>query len=384
MSLGRPALLAGLALSVFASQAIWVTYSPVTSMVAGELGVSKEAVGALAIVYPALFLALTVPSGVLLDRNFRLWLTAGVVLTDAAGLLRLLEPRSYWWLMACQVMAGVGQPFLLNAFAPFASRVYPERREAVVSALSFSMYLGIIYALGTGYYIYTRHGLEALNIPIAAVAAAGLLAYTAALSALPGGGSGGPGGGGVLGGLRALARSRDLWLLGVLLGLGVALFDNMSIWLEAALAPAGLSDVAGVSVALALLAGLAGVTFIPSLAARAGRRTLYIRLATVTVTVVYVLLALEPGRLAVQTLIPLAGLVMLPAYPVIMEWISTFYRREVQGSAVGLLGLVSRVFTVTLASAATAFLSGPKPYFAFLASLSAAAILVALLLPGDR
>ncbi len=334
-----------------------------------------EAVGALALVYPVLFLILTVPSGILLDRDFRLWLTVGVVLTSLAGILRLLEPRSYAWLMACQVMAGIGQPFLLNSFALFASRVYPERKETAVSALSFAMYLGIIYALGTGYYIYTHHGLEALNLPVATVSAAGILA---------GGGAGEGGGYSVLEGLKSLAGRRDLWLLGVLLGLGVALFDNMSIWLEAALAPAGISDVAGLSVALALLAGLAGVTVIPGLVARAGRRTLYIRMATVAVTSIYACLALKANRVTVQTLIPLAGLVMLPAYPVIMEWISTFYEKGIQGKAAGVIGLVSRVFTVALASAAVAFLSGPTPYFAFLAALSAIAIAVAALLPGGR
>ena len=382
--MSRPILLAGLALSTFASQAIWVTYAPVTSMVAEELGVSKEAVGALAIVYPVLFLALTVPSGILLDRNFRLWLSFGVVLTGLAGVLRLLDPRSYAWLMACQVMAGVGQPFLLNSFALFASRVYPERRDAAVSALSFAMYLGIIYALGTGYYIYTRMGLETLNLPIAAVSIAGLLLYLPATGILAGEGAPEASGYGVLSGLKALSRRRDLWLLGVLLGLGVALFDNMSIWLEAALAPAGLSDVAGISVAMALLAGLAGVAVIPSRVTRAGRRTAYIRLAALTVTVIYAALALGAGRITVQTLIPIAGLVMLPAYPVIMEWISTFYEKDLQGKATGVIGLISRVFTVALASAAVAFLSGPTHYFAFLASLSAVAILVALLLPSDR
>lgn len=45
---------------------------------------------------------------------------------------------------------------------------------------------------------------------------------------------------------------------------------------------------------------------------------------------------------------------------------------------------MGRVFTVALASAAVAFLSGPTPYSAFLAALSAIAIAVAALLPHGR
>lgn len=45
----------GLILITFASQAIWVTFSPVVTNVAEELNVSKELVGYLAVLYPPLF-----------------------------------------------------------------------------------------------------------------------------------------------------------------------------------------------------------------------------------------------------------------------------------------------------------------------------------------
>jgi major facilitator 4 family protein len=382
MARWRHAFLAGVAVSTFASQAVWVTFAPVSTLVASELGVEPEAVGLLALLYPAFFLALTLPSGVLLDRSLTLWVSAGALLTGLAGTLRLLDPRSYEWLLACQLLGALGQPFLLNSFALIASRLYPERRETVVSLLSFSMYLGIIYALGTGYAVYTRLGIEGLVAPVAAVSAAGAALTLASAARV--GAAGGGGGAGVLAGLRYAARQRDLWLLGLLLGLGVALFDNMSIWLETALAPAGLGDVAGVSVALALLAGLAGVTFIPGLVARAGARTLYIRAVVAAVTAIYLTLALHTSRPAVLTLIPLAGLLMLPAYPIIMEWVSRFHDPRAQGSAAGFIGLVSRVLTVTLASAAALFTGSPETYFLYLAALSAAGLAISLLLPSGR
>lgn len=378
----RALLLAGLATSIFASQAIWVTFSPAASEVASRLGVSEAMVGLLAIVYPVFFLALTIPSGILLDRSFKLWLSIGVVLTGLGGLLRLAAPSSYWWLMACQLLGALGQPFLLNAFAPFASKLYPERRELMVSLLSFAMYLGVIYALGTGYYLYTHHGLLGLEAPIALVSAVGLALYLAGAPGVEVGGGGSSWS--VSKALRAVAGARDLWLLGIVLGLGVALFDNMSIWLATALSKAGLESIAGPAVALALILGLGGVLVIPTPVARRSRRTAYIRAVTLAGIAVYTALALETTKLGVATLIPLLGLLMLPAYPIIMEWITTFHPREVHGSASGFIGLVSRIFTVALASLAVYFVSGPSRYFTFLATLSVAAFAVAMLLPGDR
>ena len=380
----RLVFLAGATTATFASQAVWVTFAPVASLVAEDLGVSVEAVGLLALLYPTFFLILTLPSGVLLDMNMRLWVTAGAVLTGLAGALRLLDPSSYQWLFLCQLLGAIGQPFLLNSFPAIASALYPERREAVVSILSFSMYLGIIYALGTGYRIYNSYGITGLITPIALASILGAVMTLAGASRL---GSGSKGGGlsyPVATTIRYVVRQRDLLLLGVLLGLGVALFDNMSIWLEAALAPAGLGDVAGVSVALSLLAGLIGVIVIPGLVVRSGHRTMYIRFIVVLVTSIYLVLAFAPSRASILLLIPLAGFLMLPAYPVIMEWVSRFHEERVQGSAAGFIGLISRVFTVFLASLAAAFIGGPTQYFLFLAALSATAILVALLLPSDR
>ncbi len=378
----RSLLLAGLALTIFASQAIWITFSPVGSLVSRELGVSKEEVGLLAITYPVFFLVLTIPSGLLLDRGFKKWLSIGVYLTVLGGILRLALPHNYYWLMACQLLGALGQPFLLNSFAPFASRVYPERRETVVSLLSFAMYLGIIYGLGTGYWIYTRHGMLALITPIAAVSLVGGLLYTY----------------GVLGyelgrvevrrtvisELRTIAGYRELWLLGIVLGLGVALFDNMSIWLESVLSSVKLSDIAGISVALSLLLGLIGVIIIPTPVTRRNRRTLYIRLVTLAGIITYGSLSLYTTRYTVLTLIPIIGFLMLPAYPLIMEWISRFYPKDLHGSASGFIGFVSRIFTVALASAAVFFIESPRSYFAFLAALTVIAFIIAQLLPPEK
>ena len=382
---GRAVLMAGVALAVFTSQEMWVTFSPVASRVAAELGVSKEAVGLLAIVYPALFLALTLPSGILLDRSFKTWLLFGVATTVAAGILRPLGLHSYAWLLACQTLAAIGQPFLLNAFAPVASRLYPEARGWAVSLLSFSMYLGIITALGTGYIVYTHAGMAGLVAPAAVLSAVSAALVALGAGYLAGARSGSSGGGrAVIAELKSIVGDRILWLLGIVLGLGVALFDNMSIWLETVLSTVGLGSIAGPAVALALLAGLAGIAFIPSRVIGAGRRTLYIRAASLLGVAVYTALALRVSGLGALTLIPLLGLVMLPAYPVIMEWISTFYEKSLHGGASGFIGLVSRVFTVALATAAVAFIGRPSSYFAFLAMLSLAALATALMLPGDR
>ena len=113
----------GYVITTFASQSIWVTFSPISTYAAEKLGVEVAYIGYLAVLYPTFFLILTIPSGLLLDRSLKTWLTTGAVLTALGGVLRLVNEASYTWLFFCQLLAAVGQPFLLNGFVPFASHL---------------------------------------------------------------------------------------------------------------------------------------------------------------------------------------------------------------------------------------------------------------------
>lgn len=373
------ALLLGLALVVFANQNIWVTFSPVVTDASSALGVSVTLVGFLAITFPVLFLILTVPSGILLDKNFKLWLTMGALLTLLSGLGRFADTSSYLWLFACQLLAAIGQPFLLNGFVPFATRAYEARRAFAISMLSLSMYLGTIFALASGVSLYGAGGIFLLSIPPAAVSAVGLLLLLAGVRTV----EAKPMEAKALD-LRSVVRRRDLWVIGIILGLGVAAFDNLSTWLEPALQPVGLDSVAGDAVAVAIIVGLVGVVIIPSRVSARNLRTRYLRLIIPVVAILFALLAFLATRFTLFAFLGLGGFLMVPAYPIIMDWIGSFHEKDVQGSATGLVGLVSRVISVSLTLAAAWFIFSTTVYFLFLTAAVAVAFIFSMLLPKDE
>jgi major facilitator 4 family protein len=375
----RALALLGYVIITFASQSIWVTFSPVATYVAEDLAVPVEYVGYLAVLYPTFFLLLTVPSGALLDRNLRLWLAFGATATALGGLLRLAAPGSYPWLFLCQVLAAVGQPFLLNGFVPFATHIYPRRRPLVISVLSLSMYLGTVFALATGLAIYGSTGLTGLVGIHAAISAVGIALFLLGLSSLPVGG-----GFGLAVSLRHVVGEKDLWIIGAILGLGVAAFDNLATWLQPALATAGLGDVAGTALALAIISGLVGVTFIPSIVARSNIRTWYLRGAALLASALLAAASILLTPVSIYANLAAAGLVMIPAYPILMEWIGRFHPPELHGSSTGFVGLVSRVISVSLLLTAPYLIGSAQTYLLFIATLLALAFIFTLTLPNDR
>ncbi len=373
------ALTVGFILIVFASQAIWVTFSPIVTYTAEELRVSVELIGFLAVTYPIFFLILTMPSGILLDKNFKLWLGLGVLFTFIAGVGRLVNLFSYWWLFACQLFGALGQPFLLNAFVPFASRVWEERRALLVSLLSLSMYLGTVFALFSGFKLYNVGGILFVVIPWAIISVLGLLFFLVGIPATEERVTERK----ILN-LRGVIGRRDLWIIGIILGLGVAAFDNLATWLQPALKSVGLENVAGDAVALAIIAGLIGVVFIPDRISMKNLRTIYLRTVIPIVTILFTILALAVNELLLFSFLAISGFLMLPSYPIIMDWIGKFHERDVHGSATGFVGLISRAISVALMLVATSFIFNARIYLAFLTAIFVVALVFAMMLPKDQ
>ncbi len=377
----RAVLTLGFILIVFASQAVWVTFSPIVTYAAGDFGVSVELVGLLAVTYPVFFLALTIPSGLLLDRNFKRWFLFGSITTFFAAFGRLFS-LNYWWMVACQLSGALGQPFLLNAFVPYASQVYGENRRAVViSVLSLSMYLGTVFALASGVKLYDIGGIELVILPSAAVALAGILLVLVGIRGIEiEAGEGQK----VLEMLRVVVKRRDLWIIGAILGFGVAAFDNLATWLQPALSSVGLEKIAGDAVALAIVMGLIGIVFIPDRIARRNARTLYLRTITPVMMVFFAILAVAVNKILLLGFMAISGLLMLPAYAVIMDWIGKYCEKDVHGSATGFVGLTSRAISVALTLGAMYFIGSATVYFTYLTVPILVAFLLTLMLPKDR
>ncbi len=374
--------LIGLILIVFVSQDIWVTYSPILTNVAHITGVSDGSIGLLAIIYPIFFLILTIPVGILLDKNFKLWLAVGSVLTFASGAFRIFAPHTYVWLFGFQMLGAIGQPFSLNAFALFASTYYEKRKTMTISLLSFSVYLGTIFSLAAGEYFYNLGGLHTVFLPTAIISVVGIVLFLVGILGLEGRKP--EENVSIYREMRYAVRQKNLWVLGVILGLGVAAYDNLSTWLQPVMQTIGMGQVAGTVVALTLILGLIGILIIPNAITKRDLRTIYLRFVATVVFLIFVALAFAASKITLYVLLPMSGFVMLPAYPIIMEWISKFYAKSRQGIATGFMAFVSRIFSVVFTLSALVVIASVAYYFLFLAALILGAVLFTWFLPRDK
>ena len=382
---GRYLLLTGFPLLVFASQVVWVTYSPVTTSVSSDLGVSKDAVGLLVMLFPILYILMAYPAGRLLDTRFKESLITASVLFTLTGLGRLVAPEDYTAIFIGQVLAGIAQPFLVNGITPYASVYFEEeRRPLAVSAGSAAMFAGMIVAMAVGGYVYSSWGVTGLSYYSAVLSVLGGL-WTIAMvfkvsplgepmrEHLP-----------TLESIKRIAGTRIVWLFAGIIGMGLAILDILMTWIEPVLRPVGLAGIAGTATALMLTSGVIGSAAMPSIVARKNRRKTFIILAGLAGAVSYTVLSAWTNELLLYGLLAVTGFMLMAGLPVIFEWVEKTTPLDRQGETIGVIMITGHIIAVLALAISTPLTSSTGPFFLLLALLAGAAFILGLMLPSDK
>jgi predicted MFS family arabinose efflux permease len=247
---------------VACTQMLWLTFAPIDTDVARDFGVSKNAVGWLAQVFPLLYVVLALPAGVALDRWFRRSLMTGAWLTALGAVIRLVS-QTFLWAMLGQIAAAIAQPLVLNALTKTATGYLPRSdRPAGIAVGSAGQFLGALIALGMGPLLEQRHDLGALLPVQAAMACAAAAALAAGLRRAPS--SDGPPATIGVAEMRAVWAVHLIRMLACLALVGVGVFVALSTWLQPILHNDHTSSAAvGAMLAGMLVAGTIGCAVVP-------------------------------------------------------------------------------------------------------------------------
>jgi len=362
---------------VACTQMLWLTFAPIDTDVARDFGVSKNAVGWLAQVFPLLYVVLALPAGVALDRWFRGSLMTGAGLTALGAVIRLVS-QTFLWAMVGQVIVAIAQPFVLNALTKTATGYLPQRdRPAGIALGSASSFLGALIALLMGPLLEQRHDLGVLLPVQAAIACVAAAALAVGLRRAPS--SEGPPATIGVAEMRAVWAVHLIRKLACLAFVGVGLFVALSTWLQTILHSDHISSgAAGAMLAGMLVAGTIGCAVVPPVVARAGAERRYLSAAVAWVSACCVALAVL-HRLVVADFVLVAaiGFVLLAALPVMLEL--TERRMGASGGvATGTLLLVGNACGLIVAIVVGALVDLPALAFMVLA------IVILLGLPAAR
>jgi predicted MFS family arabinose efflux permease len=321
-----------------ASQALWLTYAPITTETAHRYHVSVSAVGWLSEIFPLLYVLLAIPAGALLDRWFRPALACGGLLVAIGGLLRL-GGEDFAWAMAGQAVVSIAQPIVMSAVSKLAGEyLQREQRAAGIAAASAAGFLGMLIALLLGPALGGDHlrlllGIEAVAATLCA------LALCAALLRARSGTVQDPGEERIAvqrGAVVELWRMPAMKILCGLCFIGFGVFVALSTWLQALLHPSHISETAAGALLVAMiLAGVVGCAVLPPLVERRHAERAFMRTVVIVGCLGSIALGLLPGIAARAVVMVVMGLLVLPALPVILT-----LAERLAGAAAGTAGAI--------------------------------------------
>ncbi|WP_405064498.1 MFS transporter [Kribbella sp. NBC_01505] len=368
--MSRWSAIVGYSLVGAATQLVWLNFAGVTTVAATHYAVSETAIGWLAQVFPLLYVVLSIPCGLLLDRWFRPALLAGAVLTAIGALVRLGGDH-FGWLLAGQLIASVAQPLVLNAVTGITGRYLSEKDRPTGIALgTASIFAGMVLAFLLSAVFSTANSLHTMLLVTAAfcVLATAFLAaalrtpgpHALAAPAVPQA---------IFAALRTAWADPLIRRLCVLAVFPFGVFVALSTFAQPLLEPAGVtSTTASVILLLNVIAGVIGSALIPIWAARHHAESPYLVTALSVTALCCALLAFLPNTPVALITITLIGLLLLPALPIVLELVE---RRsgDSEGTAAGLIWLSGNAGGLLAATAVGLLVNHPRYAFLLLAAL---------------
>ncbi|MFD6392914.1 MFS transporter [Nocardia sp. NPDC060259] len=349
-----------------ATQLVWLTYAPVTTVAAEHFGVSESAVGWLANMFPLLYVVLAVPAGILLDRWFRPALIAGAVLTAFGAGLRLLHD-GFAVVFVGQTVVAVAQPLVLNAITGIAGHYLDEKdRPTGIAVGTASTFAGMAAAFVLGAALPAESQLGTLAAIGALFAGAAAIWLTVELVRAGRGPAASTQTS--LSALRATLGDSYVRRLCVAVFFPFGTFVALATYGQALLEPAGVSaDAASIVLLINVLAGVVGCAVVPVAVLRRGVELPAVMVGLTASALACLLVAVAPGLATGFLAFVLIGLTLLPALPIVLT-MAERHTGAAEGTAAGLIWMTGNLGGLVVAGATGLLVDRPALAFGLCAA----------------
>ncbi len=336
------------------TQLYWLNFSAIDTYMEDKLGLSALSVGFLALVFPIVYIVLSIPSGILIDRKgFKFGIGIGALFTGIFSLLRWLNPESYTVLLISQIGIAIGQPFVVNGITKLVVAWFPAQEEATAVGLgSLSLFIGMMIGLGLTPVMVDSFGFRQMVLVYGILGIVGILLFFLLVRTKPPTPTRSyreditP----IWQGLKQILRMRNFIILGFIALIGIGVFNGLATWLEKILNELQHIPMvnAGFIAAILIFSGMLGCFVIPLISDRTKRRKPFLILASLIGMVCVIILMLPANYFANMANSIVLGFFLLPALPIILTMSVEITGAEFAGISVAYLQLLGNAAAVAI------------------------------------
>jgi predicted MFS family arabinose efflux permease len=361
------------------SQLLWLNFAPLLSMIQKQYNVSEFMASLLLLVFPLIYVFLSVPAGILTDKKgYRYSIGLGAIIMAVFSCVRIFD-QSFWALLAGQIGIAIAQPYVINGISKLVLDWFTDEHSAIATGLgTMGMFIGMAVGMALTPVMVEGIGFRMTMVffAVLSVLICGAFLYFARNN--PDGPATGPEGTG--GNNAASLKNRNLLLLYIVSFLGLGFFNGLTTWLEPILAPQGIDSVkAGIIGGVLIFGGIFGAVVIPGLSDYFKRRKPFLIGSTVVALLTLYPLCTGTNFNILLVLSALQGFFFLPSYAILLEMCSEVAGEELAGSATGILMLTGNAGGVVVIMAME-WVKGDSPTFQAGVNLMAVTLILAIIL----
>ena len=366
----RWAVLACFALAAGMSQLLWLNFAPLLSQVEKLYDVTEARASLLILVFPLIYVLLSIHAGSLTDRRgYRYTLVAGTLIMAVFSCLRIYT-GSFLIMLAAQIGIAAAQPYVVNSITKLVLDWFAKEHEAMATGLgTMGMFIGMALGMAITPPLVEAYGLQ---ISMAIFAAAAWLIFFACLIWVRPNPNSKHSSSEQIGHGHAvnfsesfseIIRNSELLFVFFLAFLGLGYFNGLTTWLEPILAPNGINSIqAGVAGGVLIAGGIFGSAVIPALSDKMkARKPLLLLCLLLSCATIYPL-TFSHSYSTVLTFGAVQGFFFLPAFALLLEMCSELAGPKLVGAATGILMLAGNAGGV-IVIIAMEWIKGDSPTF---------------------
>jgi MFS family permease len=334
------------------TQILWITFAPISSLVAGLYAVTELDIALLSLIFMVVYLPVSIPSAYLIDsKGFRYAAGVGAIITAVFAVCRVFAPN-YLLLLIFSAGIAIGQPFVFNSPTKIASRWFPAKERGIATGLgTMAIFLGIMLGLLVTPFAVVGIGFFStmLGYAIVAVIAAILFLIIAKEHPPSPPEPDEPKEEKMITGLRRIIGIKQFLILEVLFFVGMGIFNGVATWIEQILT-GRVVDItqAGIVGAIMILGGIIGAVIIPTLSDKYQRRKPFIILSLLLAAPFTFLLAYHPDYTVLLASSFLLGFFLMPALPLGLQTGAEMTKPIPEGTSAGILMIFGQAGGIVL------------------------------------
>ena len=344
------------------SQMLWLNYAPLLTMVQTKYGVSEGLAGVLLLVFPLIYVLLSVPAGQLTDRKgYKFSVGLGAVLMAGFSCLRIYQ-GNFWVLLIAQTGIAIGQPFAVNGISKLVGDWFTPEQGAIATGLgTMGMFMGMAGGMAATPPMVESLGYQGAMVAFAVISVGICVSFLVLAKNNPNAkpvavGAAEPS-------MMSLLKNKKLMLLFIVAFLGLGFFNGLTTWLEPILAPNGFDAVkAGAVGGILIIGGIIGAIVVPALSDAMQMRKPFLIGSVGLALGALVPVVTSHNENLVMVSAALLGFFFLPAFALLLDMCATVAGEAAAGGATGLLMLFGNGGGVVVILAMV-FVKGDEPTF---------------------